>query len=121
MRKTSTFVTILSLCCYFEVGLTRLLPTEIKFDILLHSNHFSSKKHVFAFLTKEKRGLRDNFSGRPLNFCQLNSKYLSKNNSNVISAWSEIMSLKSDQLEILLSVQLKFWVPWHKNKFCPLS
>ena len=97
-----------------------MLPTEIKFDIKLHSNHFSSKKHIFAFLTKKRR-LRDNFSGRPLNFCPLNRTYLSKKYSNVISAWSKIMSLKSDQLKILLNVQLKFGVPWHKNKFCPLS
>ena len=122
MHKTSTLVTISSLCCYFEVGKSRLLPTEIKFDIKLHSNHFSSKKDIFAFLTTKKNAdWGDNFSGRRLNFCPLNRTYLSKNNSNVISAWSEIMSLKSDQLEILLSVQLKFGVPWHKNKFCPLS
>ena len=54
MGKTSTFVTISSLCCYFEVGETRLLPTEIKYDIKLHSNHFSSKKRIFACLTKKK-------------------------------------------------------------------
>ena len=121
MCKTSTFVTISSLCCYFEVGLTRLLRSEIKFDIKLYSNHFYFKKAYFCLFNKKKqRGLRDNFSGRPLNFCPLNRTYLSKNNSNVISAWSEIMSLKSDQLEILLSVQLKFVVQWHKNKFCPL-
>ena len=92
----------------------------LEFDIKLHTNRFSLKKHFFAFLTK-KRGLRDNFSRRLLNFCPLNRTYLSKKNSNIISAWSEIMSLKSDQLEILLSVQLKFGVPWHKNKFCQLS
>ena len=47
MRKTSTFDTISSLCCYFEVGLTRLLPTEIKFDIKLHSKPFLLQKSIF--------------------------------------------------------------------------
>ena len=47
MRKTSTFDTIASLCCYFEVGLTSLLPTEIKFDIKLHSKPFLLLKSIF--------------------------------------------------------------------------
>ena len=72
MLKTSTFDTISSLCWYFAVGLTRLLPTEIKFDIKLHSKPFLLQKSIFLHFNQKKRGLRDNFSERLLNFCPLN-------------------------------------------------
>ena len=54
MRKTSTFDTISSLCCYFEVGLTRLLPTEIKFDIKLYSKPFLLQKSIFCIFNPKK-------------------------------------------------------------------
>ena len=97
-----------------------MLPTEIKFDIKLHSNHFSSKKHTFAFWTK-KTWIERQLFWKTAKLLPIKPHISKQKKSNVISALSEIMNLKSDQLEILLSVQLKFGVPWHKNKFCPLS
>ena len=105
MRKNSTLVNPFKCFVFFAVDYVILLPTELKFDIKLQSKpFFFSKKHIFAFLTKH-RGLKDNFSEKPLSFCQLNCTFICKKKKiNVISASSEIMSLKSDQLEILFSV-----------------
>ena len=65
--------------------------------------HLNLIKQFFALLPK-KCGLKDNFSERLLIVCPLNCIYSGKNHFNVISAWSEKMSLKNDQLEILFSV-----------------
>ena len=89
---------------FFGVGKTNLLPTAIKFDKKLHSKPFFFNKSYFCIFNKKNCILTDNFSERPLNFCPLNCTYLGKNHFNFIRAWSEIMSLKCDQLEILLSV-----------------
>ena len=38
---------------FFDVDKTSLLPIELNFDINFNQNHFSSKKHIFAFSTKQ--------------------------------------------------------------------
>ena len=54
---------------------TRQVYYQPSFNLILNfnQNHFSSKKHIFAFLTKN-RGLIDSFSEKPLNFYPLNSQ-----------------------------------------------
>ena len=95
---------------FFEIGCTSLLPTAFKFDIKLHLKPFFLKKNnIFLhFLAKKNLWIEDNFSEKLLNFCPFNYTYLGKNHFNVISAWSEMINLKSDQLEILLSVSFDF-------------
>ena len=82
MRKKYILVKISNVWCflkstrpvYYQFNLIAL-----KFDIRLHSKPFSSKIHIFAFLMKKKRGLKDKFSERPLIFCPLNCTYIDKN------------------------------------------
>ena len=40
----------------------------------------------------------------PLNVCPLKYTYIGKNHFNLISVWSEIISLKSDRLELGFSI-----------------
>ena len=63
-------------------------------------NNFSLKKSIFAFLTQNKIEVKENGSKTLLNVCPLKCIYIDKNHFNFISIWSEIMSLKSDQLEL---------------------
>ena len=71
---------------------------------------FSLKKSIFAFLTQKNFEVKENCSKTLLNVCQLTYTYIGKKKLNFISVWSEVMSLKSDQLELGFSIfrQIQF-------------
>ena len=82
-------------------------------------NHFSSKKHIFAFLTKNC-GLKDNFSEKTGNFCPLNCTYLGKISFQCYKRLVRNNEFKSDQLEMLLSVYCKYILILQVPFFVPI-
>ena len=65
---------------------------------------FSSKKGRFLHLNPQKFEVKENCSKTLLNVSPLKCTFKGKNHFNFISVWSEIMSLKSDQLELGFSI-----------------
>ena len=55
-------------CLVFLFKLARPVYYKLKFDIKLHSNHFSSKKHIFAFFKKNNCYLKTTFLEDRLTF-----------------------------------------------------
>ena len=103
MRKKSTLVKISSVWCFWS-RLDQFITNSTWIWYKLHSKPFFFKKSFFCIFNQKTVDWQTTFSKRPLNVCPLNCTYIGKNHLNVISTWSEIMSLKGDQLEILLSV-----------------
>ena len=65
---------------------------------------FSQKKSRFLIFNRKNFEVKENCSKTQLNVCPLKCTYIGKNQFNFISVWSEIMSLKSDQLELGFSI-----------------
>ena len=68
-------------------------------------NHFFVKKVDFCIFNPKNFEVKGNCSKTLLNVCQLKFTYTGKNHFNFISVWSELMSLKSDQLELGFSIE----------------
>ena len=66
---------------------------------------FLQKVHFCIFNPKTFE-VKENCSKTLLNVCPLKCTYIGKNHFNFISVWSEIMSLKSDQLELGFSIHV---------------
>ena len=74
----------------------------------LQSKPFVFKKAYFYIFNQKNRGLKDKFSGKTAELLPIKLQIYSKIFFfNVISVRSEIMSLKSDQLDILGVVALR--------------
>ena len=93
MRKKSTLVKIPSGWCFLKS--TRPVYYQLHLHLIKTSlkTIFLKKNHIFAFLTKKTWIERQFFFSERT----LNCTYIGKNHFNVISARSEIMSLKGDQ------------------------
>ena len=64
----------------------------------------SLKKVDFCIFNPNNFEAKENCSKTLLNVGSLKCTYIGKNHFNFISVWSEIMSLKSDQLELGFSI-----------------
>ena len=63
------------------------------------------QKSRFFHYNQRNYGLKDNFSKTPLKIFGINCTYLGRIHFKIFSAWCEKrMTLKSDQLEILINV-----------------
>ena len=69
-------------------------------------NHLFLKKVDFCIFNPKNFEGKENCSKTLLNVCILNCTYIGKNHFNFIRVWSEIMSLKSDLLELGFSIFL---------------
>ena len=58
----------------------------------------------FVCILTPKNEVEENCSKALLNVCPLKCTYTGKKHFNYISVWSEIMSLKSDRLELGFSI-----------------
>ena len=65
---------------------------------------YLKKKSIFAFLTQKEFLSKRNCSKTQLIVCSLKCTYKGKQSFNFICVWSEIMNLKSDQLELGFSI-----------------
>ena len=102
-RKESTISKISIVRCFFKSD--RPVCNHLKVNFIkkkLFSKPFFSKKSIFAFLNLKTSEVKENWSKAQLNVCPLKCTY--SQTFNFISAWSEIMSLKSDRLELGLSI-----------------
>ena len=70
---------------------------------ILKTISFLKNRFFFGIFNPQNFEGRENCSKTPLNVCPLKCTYIGKNRFNLISVWSEIMSLKSDRLELGLS------------------
>ena len=66
----------------------------------LLSKPFFLKKIDFCIFNPKNFEVKENCSKTLLSVCPLKCTYIGKNHFDFISVWSEIMSLKSDQLEL---------------------
>ena len=105
MRKKSAFIKISSVWCFLKSTRPVYYKLNLNFDIKLQSKPFFFKKHIFAFFTKTPLIERQLF-WKTAKLLLIKLHIYRQKLFNVISAWSEIMSLKGDQLGILLSVYL---------------
>ena len=101
MRKESTISKISIVWCFCKSD--RPVCNRLNVNFIKHTlkTIFFFKKSIFAFKIFE---VKENCSKTPLNVCPLKCTYIGKIHFSFSSVWSEIMSFKSDRLEIGLSI-----------------
>ena len=83
-------------------------PPKRQFYKNYSQNHFFFKKVDFCIFNPKNFEVKENCSKTLLIVCPLKCTYIGKNYFSFISFWSEIMSLKSDRLELGFSIVPKF-------------
>ena len=106
MHKLSILIKILSVLCFLESAGPVYYYLHLNL-IKQHSNPFFFKKVNFFAFDPKNCGLKDNFSEIPLNFFPLKCTSLGKTSFRYYLSLVRKMSLKSDQLEILLGVVIR--------------
>ena len=103
MRKKSTLIKISIVLCFLKSARPVYYYLHL-YSIKLHSKPFFLPKSQFLHFNPKNCGLKDNFSEVMPNFYPLKCTTLCKNSFRYYLCLERKMSLKSDQLEILLGV-----------------